>query len=220
MTDNESLDAKTSMSSAYVFSNSTSSAGLTGVTGYLQTETKEEITPQEIDLVAKDGTKFKIMNTYTFCSQLLKTAIIHDPKETGIVVRFGNSTTLKHIINYMLHHKGAQPSMIDKERKGFGEISVVCKDEWEVEWINKISETEGNQALYDLMSMANYLDMKELVYLSGARIACVCKGIPVEKLKEVLDPKNKHKSTPATSSSSSSSSSSFSSSNNEEKMND
>jgi hypothetical protein len=77
-------------------------------------------------------------------------------------------------------------------------MKAVCADKWDAEYIDKIGG--DRQQLYDLILGANYLDIKSLLHLGCAKVASLIKGQPLEKIKEILDPKS-NSNTSSTSSS-------------------
>lgn len=57
----------------------------------------------------------------------------------------------------------------------------------DADYIDKIGE--NRQRLYDLILGANYMDIKSLLHLGCAKVASLIKGQPLDKIKEILDPK-------------------------------
>lgn len=90
---------------------------------------------------------------------------------------------LELILNYMNHHKGTEPAIIDKPLRS-KVMKDVCKTAFDAEYIDEIGE--NRQQLYDLILAANYMDVKALLHLGCAKVASLIKGQPVEKIKDIL----------------------------------
>merc|ERR1711998_705567 len=88
----------------------------------------------------------------------------------------------------MNHHQGTEPAIIDKPLRN-KKMSENVKDKWDAPFIDGITE-KSKQALYDLILAANYMDIKALLHLGCAKVASLIKGQPLEKIKDILDPKN------------------------------
>ena len=93
------------------------------------------------------------------------------------------------IIEYLVHHKGTEPSLPEKPLKS-NVMKNVCEDPWDAEYIDKVGERR--QLLYDLILAANYMDIKSLLHLGCAKVATLLKGVPLEKIREVLSRGTKH----------------------------
>jgi len=97
--------------------------------------------------------------------------------------------TLKHIVDYMNHHKGSEPPIIEKPLRN-KKMSENVKDKWDAPFIDGIAD-KSKQNLYSLILAANYMDIKALLHLGCAKVASLIKGQPLEKIKEILDPNGK-----------------------------
>jgi len=139
-----------------------------------------------IKLNSKDGKDFQVDKKYAWVSNLVKTSMEQDTAATEIPMPGVKGDVLSKVVDYMNHHKGTEPPIIEKPLRS-KIMKDVCKDVWDAEFIDKIGE--DRQKLYDLILAANYMDIKGLLHLGCAKVASLIKGQPLEKIKDILAPK-------------------------------
>mmetsp|Transcript_683 Transcript_683/g.852 ORF Transcript_683/g.852 Transcript_683/m.852 type:complete len:181 (-) Transcript_683:82-624(-) len=154
--------------------------------GGLDEELKDD---EKITLVSKDSKSIQVVKKYAFISQVIKTSLENDSDSKNLPIMGVMAETLESIVEYMNHHQGTEPAIIDKPLRN-KKMSENVKDKWDAPFIDGITE-KSKQALYDLILAANYMDIKALLHLGCAKVASLIKGQPLEKIKEILDPKNK-----------------------------
>jgi hypothetical protein len=135
--------------------------------------TDEEET-KTIHITAKDKKQFLIQRKYALISTLIKTSLENDETATDIPVPGVLGPILDLIHQYMEHHKGVEPGIIEKPLRS-REMKAVCSDKWDAEYIDKIGG--DRQQLYDLILGANYLDVKSLLHLGCAKVASLIKFV-------------------------------------------
>jgi len=139
-----------------------------------------------ITLVSKPGDneqKFTIDKKFAFISVLVKTSIENDSSATEVPLPGVEGPVLKLVQNYMKHHRGVEPGIIEKPLRS-KVMKDVCKDAWDAQYIDGIGV--DRQQLYDLILAANYMDIKSLLHLGCAKVASLIKGQPLEKIKDIL----------------------------------
>jgi S-phase kinase-associated protein 1 len=139
-----------------------------------------------LKLNSKDGKSYTVERKHAFISNLIKTGLENDDKADEFPVPGVTSAVLEKVVEYLSHHKGTEPPIIEKPLRS-KVMRDVCSDKWDAEYIDRIGETR--QLLYDLILAANYMDIKGLLHLGCAKVASLIKGQPLEKIKEILDPK-------------------------------
>jgi len=139
-----------------------------------------------LKLTSKDNMPYKVERKHAFISNLIKTGLENDDKAEEFPVPGVTGAILAQVVEYMKHHKGTEPPIIEKPLRS-KVMRDVCQDKWDAEFIDRIGETR--QVLYDLILAANYMDIKGLLHLGCAKVASLIKGQPLEKIKEILDPK-------------------------------
>jgi len=140
----------------------------------------------QLKLTSKPGDKHKaitIPKKNAFISVLVKTSIENDETATEVPLPGVEGQILQLVANYMNHHKGVEPSIIEKPLRS-KVMKDVCKDNWDAEYIDRIGD--NRQQLYDLILAANYMDIKSLLHLGCAKVASLIKGQPLEKIKDIL----------------------------------
>lgn len=135
----------------------------------------------------KDGTKLTVERKYTVISVLMKTALINDPEATVYPAPCIKGNIMALIIEYMNHHQGLEPPIIEKPLRD-KKMEKVCQDKWDADFIDRVGMSKP--VLRRLILAANYLDMRVLLHLGGAKVASMIKGLTPEKVKEVMDPKS------------------------------
>ena len=136
-----------------------------------------------IKLLSKDGESFEVEKKNAFTSNLIKTSMDTDITALEIPLPGVKGKILKLVLEYMNHHKGTEPPIIEKPLRS-KQMKDVCKDSWDAEFIDKTGE--NRQYLYDLILAANYLDVKSLLHLGCAKVASLIKGQPLERIKDIL----------------------------------
>jgi len=155
-----------------------------------------------LKLVSKDKKDFTVERKQAFVSMLVKTCLENDDTAAEVPIPGVTGAILQSVVEYMVHHKGIEPQLVEKPLRS-KVMKDVCADKWDAEYIDKIGD--NRQQLYDLILAANYMDIKSLLHLGCAKVASLIKGQPLEKIKEILDPKmgSNPSATPSASSSSS-----------------
>jgi len=140
----------------------------------------------ELVLQSKAGAtaqNIKVSRKNAFISVLVRTSIENDSSATEVPLPGVEGTILKLVTEYMDHHKGVEPPIIDKPLRS-KIMREVCKDSWDADFIDGIGD--DRQKLYDLILAANYMDIKSLLHLGCAKVASLIKGQPLEKIKDIL----------------------------------
>jgi len=136
-----------------------------------------------LKLTSKDKKEFEVSKKSAFISNLVKTSLDTDASATEVPIPGVTSNILQLVVEYMNHHNGTEPPIIEKPLRS-KIMKDVCKDAWDATFIDGIGE--DRQKLYDLILAANYLDIKGLLHLGCAKVASLIKGQPLEKIKEIL----------------------------------
>jgi len=155
-----------------------------------------------LKLISKDKQDFTVERKQAFVSMLVKTCLENDDSAVEVPIPGVTGSVLNLVVQYMVHHKGIEPQLVEKPLRS-KIMKDVCADKWDAEYIDKIGDSR--QQLYDLILAANYMDIKSLLHLGCAKVASLIKGQPLEKIKEILDPKMSSSGSSSTVSASSSS---------------
>jgi len=146
----------------------------------------DEESGKPLKLTSKDKREFTIDRKFAFISTLVKTSLENDDTSQEVPIPGVSGNILELVYHYMTHHKGTEPPLVEKPLRS-KLMKDVVSDKWDAEYIDRIGE--NRQQLYDLILAANYMDVKSLLHLGCAKVASLIKGQPLEKIKEILDPK-------------------------------
>jgi hypothetical protein len=139
-----------------------------------------------VTLISKSGDKFQVNKSHAQIAVLVKTTLDGDTSTSEVNIPGVATPVLEKVVEYMKYHKGEEPPIIPKPLRS-KEMKVVCSDANDAAYIDKIAE--DRQKLYDLILAANYMDIKSLLHLGCAKVASLIKGQPLEKIKDILQPK-------------------------------
>jgi len=146
-----------------------------------------------IKLVSNDQKEFTLKKQFAYISVVVKTSAEQDSTVTDLPLNV-KGDILALIVDYMNHHEGTEPPIVEKPLRS-KVMKDVVKDVWDADFIDRIGE--NRQQLYDLVLAANYLDIKALMHLGCAKVASLIKGQPLEKIREILVKGTKLEGTPA-----------------------
>eukprot|EP01006_Ploeotia_vitrea_P052723 TRINITY_DN67718_c7_g9_i1.p1 TRINITY_DN67718_c7_g9~~TRINITY_DN67718_c7_g9_i1.p1 ORF type:complete len:190 (+),score=120.47 TRINITY_DN67718_c7_g9_i1:135-704(+) len=141
----------------------------------------------EITLVSQEKKEFNVDKKHASISKLVKTTLEGEPTETRVETQSVKTRALEAIVEYMNHHKGVEPDIVEKPLRS-KRMKDVVKDPWDADFIDKIGD--DRQHLYDVILAANYMDIQSLLHLGCAKVASLIKGQPLDKIKEVLEGKS------------------------------
>ena len=125
---------------------------------------------------------------HSLISALIKTAVESDADAASVSVPGVKAHVLKLIVDYMNHHKGVEPNLIEKPLRS-KIMKEVCKDPFDAQFIDNIGD--DRQLLYDLILGANYMHVNSLLHLGCAKVASLIKGQPLETIKGILSPQRR-----------------------------
>jgi len=132
---------------------------------------------EEITLVTKDGEHVKTKPEFANLSGLIKNVLDDSGPNEEIPLDIVTKPMLEKILEYAIHHEfqsGASP----KKPIPSNEIADAVEDSWDAEFIKSMSQDE----VINLILACNYLDIKSLLELGLAFIACNFKGKSVEQI--------------------------------------
>ena len=146
---------------------------------------KEE-TGELIELVSKDEKTFKVAKKVILMSGLIKDMLEEDEQDEGdiptIPVPNVDAGPLVKVLDYCKHHWNNKADEIEKPLKGKIE-DVVC------DWDKKFLKMDQS-LLIELIMAANYLNIKDLLDLTCAKVASMIKGKSPEQIREMFGIEN------------------------------
>jgi len=139
-----------------------------------------------ITLKSSDAKAFEIPRNYAFLSTLIKTSCESDAAATELPLSGVKGDVLAKIVEYLNHHQGKDPGVPEKPLRSKNMKEVCSSHPWDADFIDGVAANK--QGLYDVILGANYLDIKSLLHLGCAKVASMIKGVPLAKIKTILDP--------------------------------
>ena len=141
-----------------------------------------------ITLVSQDKS-FTVSVADCKLSKLLETTITSDPSATEIPIMYGTPEHLSEVVAFLQRHKGEAPAEILKPL-----VSSIIKEvtnEEDAAQVDAMVQLHNVYYLYDVMSLANYLDIPSLLDLCGSKIASLIKNKPVQEIENILNPEKR-----------------------------
>jgi hypothetical protein len=137
-----------------------------------------------ITLISRDNTKHTISRNNAYISGLIKVSLEDDPEEHNIQLDISKEM-LVLVDNYLSLKKGDKTITVCKPVRP--DFLDTCNCKWERDYIKKLTKEQ----LFELIHVANALDIAPLMCLVGAFIAVELRDKPsMKERREYLDIKN------------------------------
>lgn len=135
-----------------------------------------------LTLVSSDNCKFEVKRDIAMMSGLIKNVIDIDHEETTILLPYVNGAKLEKIIKYITFHFNNLPKEI---KKPIIEINVKNNiDPWDIAFLEM-----PNNELFEMVGVANYLNISPLIELVCAKIATLIKNKTPDEIKKIISKK-------------------------------
>ncbi len=132
-------------------------------------------------LTSSDGIKVTIDEKSASRSVVIKGLLQDFQDERDIPMTDVRSDVLKKIVEYLIHYRDSEPREIPKPLPTANLQEVT--DDWDVSFINGIDL----DSTFDLINAANFMDIKPLLDLCCAKVACVMKGKTAEEIRNMFN---------------------------------
>merc|ERR1711964_429994 len=125
-------------------------------------------------------------------SKLVSNILEGDQKAPWIVVKQVDVPTLKIIVKYLKRHKGIPATAIKKPLRSFkvqGKDSFIINEDKNIQQFDRdlLEELLKNKrTLFNVILVANYMDVQGLLHLGCAGVASMIKGKSPEEIKRIL----------------------------------
>ena len=141
---------------------------------------------KNITLECSDGEKVQISSKAAQKSNLIK-GVLEDYQDEAQSIRLNNinSKVLNKIKEYLEHYKDEDVKPLERplKSKDFKE----CVNEWDYNYMNVDIDLT-----FDIISAANYMDIKPLLSLASAKVATIIKFKSIEEIKKAFNIKKIH----------------------------
>ena len=135
-------------------------------------------------MISSDGEKFELSKRAAMRSQLVKESISENSEDAiEFKVDKVKGTVLKKVVEYLEHYKDQEPKEIERplQSQNFNE----CVDDWDYNFIDLDLDK-----IFEINLAANYLDIRPLLDLSGAKIASLIKGKTTQEVRKIFNIEN------------------------------
>ncbi|ETI51803.1 hypothetical protein F443_04915 [Phytophthora nicotianae P1569] len=135
---------------------------------------------RKVKLVSMDGEAFEVEAKVAAMSKLVQT-LVDDEQEGDEVQEIPlpnvKSHVLAKVVEFCQHHKDTPMAEIQKPLKS--NVLSESVDGWDAKFV----EVPDHELLFELILAANYMDIKSLLDLSCAKVACMIKGKTPEDIR-------------------------------------
>merc|ERR1712087_472176 len=125
------------------------------------------------------------------CAELSKfvtTILEGDAAATSIEIRQVPPATLKHVFDYLVHHKGEEPEQLPCPVRSI-HMSQIVSDKWDATWIDAFDK----KTIFEVILAANYMDIKSLLHLGCAKIATLIKQLDQKEINRIIEEEEKYR---------------------------
>jgi S-phase kinase-associated protein 1 len=143
----------------------------------------------DIKLISASGKQYTLPKCHAYNSAFVHNAL-HGEKDAKELKILGakSDDSLTSVVEWLDHHKGVEQPIIQRPLRS--KVMSELTTEFDAKFINEIAE-KSMGGLYDLITLANYLDVKPLLHLGCAKVSSLIKGQPLDKIKDILKPETK-----------------------------
>ena len=130
-----------------------------------------------IKIKSNDDKVVELSSKAALKSGLLKGIIEDYPEDSEFPLNKINGKTLEKVKDYLTHYQDEEPPVIQKPLKSnkFEE----CATEWDNKFIGDNYDT-----VLSLILASNFMDIKPLLELAAAKIACAIRGTTTESIRK------------------------------------
>mmetsp|Transcript_7728 Transcript_7728/g.11812 ORF Transcript_7728/g.11812 Transcript_7728/m.11812 type:complete len:194 (-) Transcript_7728:111-692(-) len=142
---------------------------------------ESESESENVILISKDGESFQVPTEVAKMSELVHSMMEDGEDASEFPLPNVSSSTLKRVIDFCRHHCQEEPmAEIPKPLKS-GLSDVVS--EWYATYTTQLEQ----EALFELILAANYMDIKPLLNLACATVATMIQNKTVEEIRTTFN---------------------------------
>merc|ERR1719411_1423236 len=131
---------------------------------------------------------FEISKKSAELSKFVTTILEGDSEATSIEIRQVPAETLKHVIEYLQHHKGKEPEPLPCPVRSI-HMAQIVSDKWDATWIDAFNK----KIIFEIILAANYMDIKSLLHLGCAKIATLIKQLDQKEINRIIEEEEKYR---------------------------
>ena len=118
----------------------------------------------------------------------MTTILEGDDTATTIEIRQVPAETLKHVVDYLQHHKGKEPDPLPCPVRSI-HMKQIVSDKWDADWIDAFDK----KTIFEVILAANYMDIKSLLHLGCAKIATLIKQLDQKEINRIIEEEEKYR---------------------------
>jgi S-phase kinase-associated protein 1 len=139
--------------------------------------------PEMVTLRSRDGVTFQLTAEAANLSDLVKDAVADgDDSGTCVDVLRVNSTTLADVVRFLTHYEKEAMPEIPTPLNG-NSFAENMTQEWYKDFINE----KDREHVFDLLTAANYMQIKPLLDLTCLKVTFELTGKSAEEIREILN---------------------------------
>merc|ERR1711971_536120 len=131
---------------------------------------------------------FEINKADAELSKFVTTILEGDAQATSIEIRQVPPATLKHVVEYLQHHKGKEPDPLPCPVRSI-HMAQIVSDKWDATWIDAFDK----KTIFEIILAANYMDIKSLLHLGCAKIATLIKQLDQKEINRIIEEEEKYR---------------------------
>jgi len=131
---------------------------------------------------------FEISKKSAELSKFVTTILEGDSEATSIEIRQVPAETLKHVVDYLQHHKGNSPEPLPCPVRSI-HMAQIVSDKRDATWIDAFDK----KVIFEIILAANYMDIKSLLHLGCAKIATLIKQLDQKEINRIIEEEEKYR---------------------------
>merc|ERR1711972_696240 len=97
-------------------------------------------------------------------------------------------STLRHVLTWLGHHKGAEPDPLPSPVRSIHMAQIVT-DPWDATFVDAFDK----KTMFEVILAANYMDIKGLLHLGCAKAATLIKQMDQREINRVIEEEEAHR---------------------------
>lgn len=135
-----------------------------------------------VTLKSKEGESFEVPAAAAELSSLVRDSIHDDTDVDAVEVMRVGSTCLGKVVEFLRHYQ-EEPMEDIPTPLGASNFREIVKQEWYQTFV----EREEREALFDLLTAANYMGIKQLLDLTCLKVTFELAGKNAEEIRQILN---------------------------------
>jgi len=96
--------------------------------------------------------------------------------------------SFEHALMYLGHHEGVEPDPLPCPVRSI-HMRQICSDRWDADWMDAFAK----KTIFEIIMVANDLDIKPLLHLGCAKIATLIKQMDQKEINRIIEEEEKYR---------------------------